>query len=271
MRPPVLNPLFAALTSLSGVGPKLATLYPRLLDHEAPRVIDLLFHLPSGTIDRRARPKLADVVAGQVVTVAVTVDRASPGAAPSLTRALSSRDQRRHRHADADLFQRAQGLPGKALARRRSALRLRHRRILRRHAADGASRPGGGRARLRQSAAGRAGLPAHRGPGARQCAARDGQRLGARCPHCRNGRTPPGLRASAFPPSPTRYAICIGRPSRMTSRPRAWPGRGSPMTNCSPASSRSPCCAPTCAGRLVAAQPAKAACVRAFSRRCLMR
>jgi ATP-dependent DNA helicase RecG len=80
MRPPVLNPLFASLTSLPGVGPKLEKLYARLLDREAPRVIDLLFHLPSGTIDRRARPKLRDVQAGQVVTVAVTVEehRAPP-------------------------------------------------------------------------------------------------------------------------------------------------------------------------------------------------
>ena len=46
-------------TSLPGVGPKLEKLYARLLDREAPRVIDLLFHLPSGAIDRRARPKLA--------------------------------------------------------------------------------------------------------------------------------------------------------------------------------------------------------------------
>ena len=80
MRPPVLNPLFASLTSLSGVGPKLAKLYERLLDREAPRVADLLFHLPSGTIDRRARPNLNEVQAGQVVTVAVTVEehRAPP-------------------------------------------------------------------------------------------------------------------------------------------------------------------------------------------------
>ncbi|MGH6788276.1 MAG: ATP-dependent DNA helicase RecG [Pseudolabrys sp.] len=78
MRPPLLNPLFAALTSLSGVGPKLAQLYRRLLDREAPRVADLLFHLPSGTIDRRARPKLRDVQAGQVVTVAVTIDKHRP-------------------------------------------------------------------------------------------------------------------------------------------------------------------------------------------------
>jgi ATP-dependent DNA helicase RecG len=78
MRPPLLNPLFASLISLPGVGPRLEKLYARLLEREAPRVIDLLFHLPSGTIDRRARPKLRDVQAGQVVTVAVTIDKHRP-------------------------------------------------------------------------------------------------------------------------------------------------------------------------------------------------
>src|SRR3954471_12105440 len=73
MRPPVLNPLFAALTSLTGVGPKLETLYARLLEQDPPRVVDLLMHMPSGAIDRRARPKLNEVLPGQVVTVDVTV------------------------------------------------------------------------------------------------------------------------------------------------------------------------------------------------------
>jgi len=79
MRPVILNPLFASLTSLSGVGPKLEKLYARLLAREAPRVVDLLFHVPSGIIDRRARPKLRDVQLGQVVTVAVTIDKHRPG------------------------------------------------------------------------------------------------------------------------------------------------------------------------------------------------
>jgi ATP-dependent DNA helicase RecG len=79
MRPPVLNPLFASLTSLPGVGPKLEKLYARLLDREAPRVVDILFHLPSGVIDRRARPKLRDVQPGQVVTVAVVIGKHRPG------------------------------------------------------------------------------------------------------------------------------------------------------------------------------------------------
>src|SRR5579875_921101 len=78
MRPPVLNPLFAALTSLSGIGPKLEALYARLLDRETPRLVDLLFHLPSGAIDRRARPKLNEVQPGTVVTVAVTVEEHRP-------------------------------------------------------------------------------------------------------------------------------------------------------------------------------------------------
>jgi len=78
MRPLILNPLFASLTSLPGVGPKLELLYAKLLDREAPRVIDLLMHLPSGAIDRRARPKLNEVQPGQVVTVAVTVEEHRP-------------------------------------------------------------------------------------------------------------------------------------------------------------------------------------------------
>jgi ATP-dependent DNA helicase RecG len=80
MRPSLLDPLFAGLLSLSGVGPKVEKLFRRLFSREdAPaRILDLLFHLPSGTIDRRTRPKLRDVVPGTVVTVAVTIDRHRP-------------------------------------------------------------------------------------------------------------------------------------------------------------------------------------------------
>src|SRR5207302_9903226 len=71
-------PVFPSLTGLPGIGPKLAKLFARLLDRDAPRVADLLFHLPSGTIDRRARPKLRDVVPDTIATVLVTVDRHKP-------------------------------------------------------------------------------------------------------------------------------------------------------------------------------------------------
>jgi ATP-dependent DNA helicase RecG len=80
MRPSLLDPLFASLTSLPGIGPKLERLFRRLFgDTERPaRVIDVLLHMPSGSVDRRAQPLLRDVVPGSVVTVAVTVDRHRP-------------------------------------------------------------------------------------------------------------------------------------------------------------------------------------------------
>jgi ATP-dependent DNA helicase RecG len=79
MRPPLLNPLFAPITTLTGIGSKVERLYRRLLGRDdTPRLIDLMFHLPSGTIDRRAQPKLRDVVPGTLVTVTVTVERHRP-------------------------------------------------------------------------------------------------------------------------------------------------------------------------------------------------
>jgi ATP-dependent DNA helicase RecG len=79
MRPSVLNPLFASVTSLSGVGPKQDRLFRYLLDRsETPRLVDLLLHLPSNVIDRRARPTIADAVPGTVVTLEVTVERHKP-------------------------------------------------------------------------------------------------------------------------------------------------------------------------------------------------
>ena len=79
MRPTLLNPLFAPVTSLAGVGPKQDKLLRYLLGRdETPRLIDLLLHLPSNVIDRRSRPKIRDAVPGTVVTLEVTVDRHRP-------------------------------------------------------------------------------------------------------------------------------------------------------------------------------------------------
>src|SRR6478752_6507524 len=87
MRPSLLNPLFAAITTLPGIGSRLEKLYRRLFGRDEPaRVLDLLFHLPTGAIDRRARPKLKDLVPDTVVTVAVNVDRHRP-APPNRPRA----------------------------------------------------------------------------------------------------------------------------------------------------------------------------------------
>src|SRR5215217_4197261 len=76
MRPSLLDSLFSPAATIPGIGPKQEKLFARVLarDDGSPRVLDLLFHLPTGTIDRSRRPKLRDVIPGEVVTVAVTID-----------------------------------------------------------------------------------------------------------------------------------------------------------------------------------------------------
>src|SRR6266576_1716063 len=79
MRPALVNPLFAPVTSLGGVGPRQDKLFRYLLGRdETPRLVDLLLHLPASVIDRRARPKIRDAQPGTVVTLEVTVDRHRP-------------------------------------------------------------------------------------------------------------------------------------------------------------------------------------------------
>src|SRR6202049_4345554 len=79
MRPALLNPLFAPVTTLAGVGPRQDKLLRYLLGRdETPRLVDLLLHLPASVIDRRARPKIRDAVPGTVATLEVTVDRHRP-------------------------------------------------------------------------------------------------------------------------------------------------------------------------------------------------
>ena len=76
MRPEILFPLFAPATSLSGVGPRFAKLFESLTG--GPAVLDLCWHLPSGIIDRRYGPPLAEVVPGRVATLTVEVGEHRP-------------------------------------------------------------------------------------------------------------------------------------------------------------------------------------------------
>jgi ATP-dependent DNA helicase RecG len=70
MRPAILFPLFAEIRTLSGVGPKLEKLIARVA---GPRLVDLVFDLPVGVVDRSYRPRLADAQAGRIATVEVHV------------------------------------------------------------------------------------------------------------------------------------------------------------------------------------------------------
>ena len=81
MRPDILNPLFAEVEALKGIGPNLAKPLKKLgLD----RVVDVLFHLPVTWIDRKRVDVLDAADAGKIITIPLTpVDyRQSGGRGP---------------------------------------------------------------------------------------------------------------------------------------------------------------------------------------------
>ena len=78
MRPQILFPLFAPVHSLPGLGPRLGKLFEKALGANAEtggaKIVDLLWHLPTGLIDRRFTPKIAVAPEGAIVTLTVQVD-----------------------------------------------------------------------------------------------------------------------------------------------------------------------------------------------------
>lgn len=81
MRPEILFPAFAATTTLKGCGPRVGKLLEKL---GLNTVADLWWHLPSGLIDRRFRPKVTNAPDGVICSIAVTVERHFPPRAPRL-------------------------------------------------------------------------------------------------------------------------------------------------------------------------------------------
>jgi ATP-dependent DNA helicase RecG len=71
VRPQVLFPLFAPVTALPGIGPRLGKLIEKLAGEN---VASLCWHLPTGLVDRRPCPTMADAPTDRVVTLTVTVD-----------------------------------------------------------------------------------------------------------------------------------------------------------------------------------------------------
>jgi ATP-dependent DNA helicase RecG len=82
MRPSLLDPLFAPVTTLDGVGPKVAGLIGNVVPMDTggreARVGDLLFVLPHSMIDRRTHYLIADAPESVVVTLEVTIGRHQP-------------------------------------------------------------------------------------------------------------------------------------------------------------------------------------------------
>jgi ATP-dependent DNA helicase RecG len=69
MRPEVLNPLFAEAEVLKGVGPQVAKMLKRL---DLARVVDVLYHLPTGAIERVRAPAASPALLGRNVILELT-------------------------------------------------------------------------------------------------------------------------------------------------------------------------------------------------------
>ena len=72
MRPSILNPLFAELAELKGIGPRLNEHFERL---SGKRNIDLLWHFPTAVVDRSWQPEISGLEAGRIATLKVTIDK----------------------------------------------------------------------------------------------------------------------------------------------------------------------------------------------------
>ncbi|HEX8484701.1 ATP-dependent DNA helicase RecG [Sphingomonas sp.] len=89
MRPDILNPLFADVTALKGIGAALAKPLERL---GLRRVVDVAFHLPTGWIDRVPRDELMASDAGRVIAITLTPReyRTSSGRGPTRVQATDA-------------------------------------------------------------------------------------------------------------------------------------------------------------------------------------
>ncbi len=76
-RPDLLNPLFKSLKSMKGVGPQLGALFAKFFgapDGQDAVVLDVLMHMPSGVIDRRAQNGVAYAPVGSIATLKLHID-----------------------------------------------------------------------------------------------------------------------------------------------------------------------------------------------------
>ena len=69
MRPEILNPLFAEVEALKGIGPQLAKQLKKL---GISRAVDLLYHLPTGAIERVRAPAASVELLGRTVILELT-------------------------------------------------------------------------------------------------------------------------------------------------------------------------------------------------------
>lgn len=91
MRPEVLNPLFTEIEALKGVGPQLAKLLKKL---GIGRLVDLFYHLPTGSIERIKAPfATASLIGSNVILELTPVETRENRSGRGPTRIIASDDR----------------------------------------------------------------------------------------------------------------------------------------------------------------------------------
>ena len=75
MRPQILFPLFAEVSSLQGIGPRFAKLIAKLA---GPRLVDLIWHKPFSVHDWSRKATVASALEGEPLTLALTIVEHKP-------------------------------------------------------------------------------------------------------------------------------------------------------------------------------------------------
>jgi ATP-dependent DNA helicase RecG len=75
-RPAVLDTLFFPVSALGGVGTHTSKMLAKVA---GPEIVDMLWHLPFGLLDRRYSPKVAELKQPCIATLELTADRHEPG------------------------------------------------------------------------------------------------------------------------------------------------------------------------------------------------
>jgi ATP-dependent DNA helicase RecG len=74
-RPPSLEILFQPVSAIGGVGTHLSKMLAKVA---GPEIVDLLWHMPFGLLDRRYSPKVAELKQAGVATLELTIDKHEP-------------------------------------------------------------------------------------------------------------------------------------------------------------------------------------------------
>ncbi|HTJ63091.1 MAG TPA: ATP-dependent DNA helicase RecG [Alphaproteobacteria bacterium] len=75
-RPAVLDILFQPVSALGGVGTHLSKMLAKVA---GPEIVDLLWHLPVGLLDRRYTPKIGELKQACLATIELTIDKHERG------------------------------------------------------------------------------------------------------------------------------------------------------------------------------------------------